>query len=342
MVTVFGSNFQNQKAFQLFSNSAFPFVTLHRFNISKLSNSRVNRTDSMMAQTDVTQPGAESQSDVISDKELDVTVRFAPDWDPTRDIDAEDLVRRIAKVYRPRLDDIIQNVDDLSVFDESSISIGDHEAATCGKKLWVLRRVILCMIVQILLTVAVCYYMIKERLRYIGLCKSLLESDLRDVPEDVFYKFSASLMSAVLTLKLGDQMLSRMRKGIYLLCDCDHAALPSFMDDRYVKFGYYFTSISNIMILFAVYIIILCSETVVDVVFNAVALGYIGELHYWMIEKKHYDMLKRQIDAAKRNGNMIWVVHGGYNDRIYKAVRRIGFCMTVIAYIAPVFIFWCH
>lgn len=292
-----------------------------------------------MAQTDVTQT-VDPQPDVILDEELDLKVQFTADWESIAEFDfaREDLVGIIARRYRPRIGDIIQNVDGLSVFDVNAILMGTK--ANWCTMIWSLIRLALCMVVEILFLITVCYRLIKERLISEQFCRSLTDSTIEDLSMDLFDKACVTLISVVLTFKVRDLIRSRMMKGMYFLCDWHHAALPSFMDPRYVKFGCYFAAISRLMVLLSSYIVILSAEDAVNVVLNVVALLCIGELHYFMVEKEHYVMLKMKF--VYLDGGHTWIVHKGFNWSLYHMVHYLSKFVKGIAYIAPFLIFWCH
>ena len=88
---------------------------------------------------------------------------------------------------------------------------------------------------------------------------------------------------------------------------------------------------------------IFCASGAIEIVYNAVGLYFVSELHYFIVVRQQYDELKLEVGKCK--GKIPWVVYGGWNRCLYKCIDgRFGLCalIGIFAKIAPFFIFACY
>lgn len=298
-----------------------------------MSHGKTNMTQNEGERTE--KPTPRAPGSVVSKGKYDhLNVEFSACHNSDKDpLSPRGIKNLISTFYGPRLSDIVQNRHGLSVFDDTSITIS--LASTCGEKAWSLRRVILVMIFEISLIAAVCVLVALEKATF---CVLLWDPEVEAI--HIIHKVFRFLLAEVLGYKISDKLHGMNQRGMCLCMNRCHIAVPSFMNPALMEMGYYFTSISTMFALLATYAVIFCAAGPVNIVLNLVALYFVGELHFFIVEKQHYDLLKDKIDGFK--GSIKWIVYAGYYERLWNFIYYLGRFVTYVTYVAPFFILFCY
>lgn len=248
---------------------------------------------------------------------------------------------RIVHDFEPSFIDMLNNKTGISIFEYASFQSQIGKTAVT-RIIAPILQVMVCISLQVFGLYFIAYKVAEERDREYGGCAW---DEWEDV-DHICKKITSLLLCIVLSYQVFDIMDGLRSGGLYFFVTLSATVLPNCISRGWAHFGYYWQTVIISISVTASYSVIYASETAQDIIFNAIAIQFIIQIPYLMVNFKYYRNLKRALVRPKfyclQNGHIKWTIDAGYNPIMFAICISLKWVTNIIAIIAPLVVFICY